>query len=192
MNARRSLYRLSLVLSSFSLGAVLTASCSTVDPITFADGGGCVAGGCFDDMPTTGATTSSSTGGSCTPGSGCVTMRSFQNDVFPILEGSGGCTQSSCHGSTDNGKLLLPTGNAAASHAALVLYSLDSNPGPTGPYVVPCDPQNSKLLCNLVLAGGAQNPYGNCGSSMPIGTSQMTAAELDLIAEWIACGALDN
>jgi len=118
-------------------------------------------------------------------------MRSFKLDVAPILDemGSGGCSASSmCHGTVDNGKLKLPKGDTAAIYKALLGYSLDATPGPAGPYVVPCDPDASKLLCNLALKSGNAT---TCGLVMPpIGG--LTDAEFNIISEWIACGALDN
>ncbi len=115
---------------------------------------------------------------------------SFLEDVFPVLDTKGGCAAASpCHQAGAKGLTLMP-GDAAGYYDALTNYTLDD---PADPYVVPCDPDKSTILCNLQLSGGAENPFGTCGTKMPISPDDgPTAAELDAIKDWIACGAPNN
>ena len=151
-----------------------------------------VAGGVGGGAPTTSSsgssTTTSTTATECTPDPECDV--SFAEDVFPLLDTKGGCAAASpCHQSGAKGLTLMP-GDVAGYYAALTGYTLDD---PADPYIVPCDPDKSTILCNLQLADGAQNPYGKCGTSMPYtAAASPTPAELDLIKDWIACGAPNN
>jgi hypothetical protein len=184
--------------------AFAVAACATEELPTFGDLG-CVAGGCHDvgggsaTSSSSSNTTSTSSGGMCVDAPCAV---SFKDDIFgPILDGTAGCTSASgCHGGVGApGNMTLNPGDAAGTYLELTNYQLDNTPGPAGPYVVPCDPQASRLLCNLVLDAGdgsaKESPYGSCGVTMPIalGTAKrLTEAEFDTIVEWIECGAPDN
>jgi hypothetical protein len=67
------------------------------------------------------------------------------------------------------------------------------------PYIVPCDPAASKMMCNLKLDPvDGTNMYGSCTPTMPkvlmdaVDDAPLSLIELNKIAEWITCGALDN
>lgn len=170
-----------------ALLAAIAAGCATVDTVQFGEKD-CAAGGCLQAGAS--SSSSSSTGGSCTPDPDCAV--SYATDIFDtILDGPAGCTGATCHGTgTASGDLTLDTGHAHAAFVAMTAYQLDGDP-----YIVPCDKDASKLLCNIALADGATNPFGKCGSTMPLtldGQMKLTPAELDLLAEWIACGAPEN
>jgi hypothetical protein len=131
---------------------------------------------------------SASTGGACQPDAGCAT--SFA-DVVAILEGPGACSDAACHARPVLGFQLV-SGDAAAAHAALLAYELEGR----GPYVVPCDPEASKMLCNLrVDPDAGASRWGSCGSTMPkaiddgVDDRALSLDEVGAIAEWIACGA---
>jgi len=79
-----------------------------------------------------------------------------------------------------NGMLSMGT-DPATAYAALI--------GATGhadceamPYIVPGDPSAS--LFYLKLAG-----IPPCGSRMPLGGSQLSQADVDMVASWISAGA---
>ncbi len=123
----------------------------------------------------------------CVVNDGCSV--SFQTDLMPVLTGS--CSgQALCHGSGEASESLLPiTGDAAATYDALTAYVLKDM---SGSYVVPCDVQASKLLCNLKLEVG-ENQNGICGSPlMPPGTEGVSDAVLVTFTDWIECGAPNN
>ncbi len=93
---------------------------------------------------------------------------------------------------------MLPPDDPLEAHANLLSYELFGSL----PYVVPCHPELSYLICNLRLQDGALNPYigpneefqGGCGSPMPkstqeVNTQPLTEEQLETIAEWITCGA---
>lgn len=160
------------------------AACSTEEHVRLADGG-CVAGGCQG----IGGFSSIAAGGSCTPDASCAV--SFKNDIFPsIIDGTAGCTANGCHAAgTANANLELNPGQAAAAYTELLNYALNKPVGAGGPYIAPCFPAGSKLLCNLAVMG--TNPYSPCGTVMPVG-KKLSQAEFDQISEWISCGAPDN
>jgi hypothetical protein len=137
--------------------------------------------------------TSSSTGGPiCVPDPDCEV--SFTDDLMPLFgDGVGACGASGCHAS-DIAGFAFPA-DAAGAHAALTEYVFQGS----APYVVPCEPSESKLLCNLRVAGTAAPPFGSCGSPMPkasvndsVSDRPLTADELTLVEAWIACGAPEN
>jgi hypothetical protein len=177
------------------LGAIAIAvACSTVEPVTFADGGDCVAGGCQNN----GATTTSSSGGNCAVDPSCAV--SFKTDLFEgIFDGPAGCTETTvCHGaSSAPGGVSMETGKAAAALTSLKAAKIPAIPGPAGPYIVGCDQTHSGILCNMAVDvdAGATNPFGTCGHPMPItlaGGMKLTSDQLQKIADWITCGAPDN
>lgn len=138
-------------------------------------------------------TTGSTTTVECEVDPDCAV--SFKDDIFPILDRNGtqGCAVSDgaiigCH-SEGKGNLTLVAGDPASYFKGLTEYVLDS---PEGPYIVPCDPENSKISCNLQVADG-ENPQEFCGAKMPlVKDSAPTTTELQAIKDWIACGAPDN
>jgi hypothetical protein len=107
--------------------------------------------------------------------------------------GVGACGASGCHAS-DIAGFAFPA-DAAAAHEAITTYVFQG----TSPYVVPCDPEASKLLCNLRVSGAQANPFGSCGSPMPkasindaVDDRPLAPDELALVEAWIACGAPEN
>ena len=95
-----------------------------------------------------------------------TTAPSFQSDVLPLLQTRCGA----CHGSL---------GGWDASSYDSVIHS-----GGHGPAVLPGDAQGSLLAQKLL---GTQT----IGGSMPPG-GPLTQADIQLILDWIAAGALDN
>lgn len=145
-------------------------------------------------------------GGSCVIDGGCSV--SWRNQIYgAMLDApiggdvpSGACGARGCH-DDGAGNLVFPSGDADTAHGNLLAYGL---PGAAG-YVVPCEPQLSSIFCNLRFEAGVENPYvgpgetftGGCGSSMPkldpdIDAEPLNQLQLDLLAEWIQCGAPNN
>jgi hypothetical protein len=177
--------------SAYALG------CSTEDEILFGGPEACIAGRCTGN-----STTSTASGGSdCMggdPDAGCAV--SFKTDIYDALLSEAGkarCADAQCHGDAADpgGDFYFPPKDAAAARTALLSYQLDN---PAGPYVTCAAPAMSKLLCNMFLGVGNTNPYGKCGSTMPqllnpdVGQAVLTQADLELIEDWITCGAPNN
>lgn len=176
---------------------LLCSGCATEETLNFGDparvSGGLVegdtSGGCDDCN-------------SCTVNTQCPV--DWDNDVFPILSGAntGGCGNEGCHAPiTQAGGLLFDPSSATDSYQEVVGYSLVG----VGPYVTPCEPALSSLVCNLALATGTENQFvgddqffkGTCGSAMPKTNGSSTARELNqdelnIITTWITCGAPQN
>jgi len=139
----------------------------------------------------TGTETSSSTGGSCTPNPSCAV--SFANDLFPLFQGTTKCAETStCHGG-GFGDLTLMDTDAKTLRAGLLAATLAGDP-----YIVPCDENASKILCNMDLGTGVTNTYGKCAPLMPklsvdaVDDMPLTQVQVDSIKGWILCGAPDN
>jgi hypothetical protein len=170
----------------------LLAACATEEEVRFGDPSR-VSGG---TAATSTASTTTTSGGACEVDPACSV--SFADDVYgAILEPTGKCSTSQvpCHASpAAKGGLLIPEGNVEAAYDALTGYLLVGQDG--GPYVVPCVPASSTLLCNLALADGeGPNPYhdATCGQPMPLPPGAgLTLDELETIATWIECGAPNN
>lgn len=158
--------------------AALACACRSEETVLYGDPAN-VAGGGSDN----GTATSTM----CEPDLNCSV--SFQDDVFPILDTKAGCGKTpTCHGD-GAGELTLIAGDADNYLTTLSAYTLLDE----GPYIVPCDPDASKLLCNLRPLTGETNPFGTCGSRMPKNAEDgPTEAEINLIKDWILCGAPDN
>ncbi len=161
--------------------------CATEEEITYGDpakvAGASSAGG------------GSSTGGSCAPDPSCAV--SFKDDIFaPILEAKAKCSASSCHGGGTAGLLMVP-GDFDGAYAALTTYELS---GDRGRYVVPCDLEASKMLCNMKVDPEAgASTHGKCGSLMPkallsdpVDDEPVSLEDVETIAQWIQCGAPSN
>jgi hypothetical protein len=166
------------------------AACATTEPPAFSDGD-CVAGGCAQSG---GASTSgsSSSGGVCT--TPCTVH--WGTDIFTgILDGPAGCTaMGTCHGTAGGaGGLALTPGDPGGAYTQLMGVTLSMG-GPK--YIIACDPQASGFTCNMALAADAgADPYTpSCGIVMPFGGTGdlLTLAQLNLIADWIQCGAPNN
>lgn len=119
-------------------------------------------------------------------------------DVWPLLDAPTGanCTGtgtglSSCHGDGKGG-VLLQAGKPTEALVELMGTTL-APPAPAKKYIVPGDPAASGFVCNLSVTadgGAAVNPYGECGSLMPLtAPMNLTVDQLNTIADWIACGA---
>jgi hypothetical protein len=176
------------------LGALSIAwpvACSTTETVALSDGD-CVAGGCanISGASSAGATTSSSSGGACTVNQACAT--SWATDVFAgILDKPNGCTSAGlCHGN-NGGNVTIAPGDAHAAYVTLTAYTLLAQPGPAKKFIVPCDKDDSGMLCNM-KEDGSTNPFGQCGSGMPLTGTDLTIDQLNTIADWIACGAPEN
>lgn len=173
------------------------SGCSTEEAVMYGDPD-CVAGRCLNV-----STASSTSGGTdCMPngdGGGCAV--SFTNDIFDAImdtKGTAKCADAQCHGDPNNvqGDLLLVPGDALSSRKALLAYQFDK---PAGPYITCETPEESRFLCNMLLEAGVTNKYATkCATLMPttlglqIGQVPLTEAQLDMIAEWIKCGAPNN
>jgi hypothetical protein len=131
------------------------------------------------------------------PDAGCA--KSWANDVFPILETKAKCSNAECHAPAQAQPPVITPGDAKASLAVLLAHPF--NEEPSEPYIVPCNPAASKMICNMRLdTGNNTNPFGpDCLPRMPKVSSldavddlPITVDELNTIAEWITCGAPDN
>lgn len=133
---------------------------------------------------------------------------SWTNDIFPNIFSaplagetpSGGCTEGACHADGAGGLRMPPT-SEGESYFNLIDYQLVGG----RPYIVPCHPDLSHMMCNLKFADDVDNEFigpeqeftGGCGSPMPkpdedVETDPLNQDQLDDIAEWILCGAPQN
>lgn len=130
-----------------------------------------------------------SSGGSCDPDLACDV--SFREDVFPVLANTARCGSVGCH-ATAIAQFEFPP-EPGLARDALLAYVFQGSEG----YVVPCEPTQSKLLCNLNL-GAASDPTALCGSPMPkliddqVGDEPLDEAQRAAVFAWIDCGAPDN
>jgi hypothetical protein len=185
------------LIAAMGLASVYALGCATEEEIRFGGPEACIGGRCSGSpSPTsTGSTMSTASGGSDCMGGACDV--SFKTDIYePLLSATGTtkCADALCHGNAAaaEGDFFFPDGDASAARAALLGYQIDDVP-----YVTCSTPMNSKVLCNMFLGAGMTNKYGKCGTTMPylqgeVIAEVLTEAQLDLIAEWIACGAPDN
>ncbi len=160
--------------------ALAVTGCATEDEVLFGDPENVV-----------GATGSGVTsGGSCVPDPACEA--SFRDDVYPVLSKTAKCGSAGCH-QTAIADFAFAS-DPGDAREALLAYTFQGE----GSYVVPCQPELSKLLCNLNLTGDAEGAFGACGSPMPkalddaVDDVELAPGDLDPIAAWIACGAPDN
>ena len=193
-SARRSISARTLTAAALALGfSAWAAACSSLETVAFSDGD-CVAGGCAQATTSASSSSSSTSGGSCTVNTNCAV--SWSTDIFAgIIEAqASGCTTTGvCHGDGKGG-ITLEAGKAHEAYEALKAYTLLALPGPVKPLIVPCDKAASGMLCNVKVDSGdpGTNPYGECGSLMPLLGTNLTMAQLNQIADWIACGAPEN
>jgi hypothetical protein len=151
-----------------------------------------------------------SSGGGCVVDFACGGL-SFAQDVFEGIFDSlggaqpgGGCTDAQCH-QIKTGNLQLTADDAVAARIALLTFvpakisSLDKSI----PYVSPCVPEQSQIMCNLNFGSGVTNEFfgeagGKCGSLMPKIKnpspvhSALNQSQYDTIVKWIQCGAPGN
>jgi hypothetical protein len=162
------------------LCVVMALGCASEDDVSFGDPENVV-----------GATSGGvASGGDCEPNLDCDV--SFRDDVLPVLVEKARCSAAGCHLTAIGGFAFPETASDARS--ALISYVFQG----ADPYVSPCQPASSKLLCNLAVEDGVAQAFGACGSLMPklledaVDDVPLDAAELDALAEWITCGAPDN
>jgi hypothetical protein len=157
----------------------LATACATETEILFGDPGEIVGADAA-------AVTS---GGSCEPDLACEV--SFRDDVFPVLANTARCGSEGCH-ATAIAQFEFPP-EPGPAREALLAYVFQGSEG----YVVPCEPTQSKLLCNLNL-GEASDPTELCGSPMPkliddeVGDEPLDEAQRAAVFAWVDCGAPDN
>ncbi len=178
-------------LATAAVASFLVAACSTEEEVLFGDPA-CPANRCQ-----AGAAGGTTGGTDCTtPDEDCAVH--FAADIFePIFDanGSAKCANAQCHGNPMDiqGDLLLVPGDAFSSREALLAYQFDK---PAGPYITCKNPQDSRILCNMFLGVGVTNKYGKCLTTMPLidelGAQPLTESQLELLAQWIACGAPNN
>lgn len=188
-----------LLLVTSALSAAMFGGCATEEIPQYGDPANLVgsAGATAGSSGSSSGASSSSSGGMCDADAGCTV--SFANDIFtPILEAKGKCSDSNCHApGTGKDGPTITAGDAAASYASLVAYVTISD---GLPYVVPCNPPASQMLCNMKLgAMTGLNAYGDCSNRMPkvsaadmVADEFLTQADVNKIAEWIKCGAPNN
>jgi hypothetical protein len=134
---------------------------------------------------------STTTGPPCNVDPACAVK--FATDVFPALDTTAKCaTGATCHGTsgTSPGGFTVEAGNPDSYYDVLTTFVIEAG----GAYIVKCDPDNSKMLCNLKVTSGDTNPHGACGKvTMPVAPADaLTLAQLTAIEDWIACGAPNN
>jgi hypothetical protein len=143
--------------------------------------------GCSGPPTPTGATTATPTPTPTPRSSGAPTTTptiasATLTDVQAIFTSS--CTDQSCHTAADQaGDLALEPGS---SHAALVGV-LSANPAALSAgllRVSPGNPDTSFLMTKLTT------PLHGQGSKMPLGKPPLTAAQIQVIRDWITHGAL--
>ncbi|GAB4318931.1 MAG: hypothetical protein Kow0074_08410 [Candidatus Zixiibacteriota bacterium] len=103
---------------------------------------------------------------------------SFATQVLPIFTAT--CAVSGCHNAaTAQEGLVLDAGNAYDN-----IVDIASSQNPSIKRVNPGDPDNSYLV--MKIEGTAP------GDRMPRGRPALSAAQIQLIRDWIEQGALDN
>lgn len=125
-------------------------------------------------------------------------MVKWSTDVFPILEMTAKCSDAVCHAPAAAQLPAMTAGDAAATYQSLIDHKFLEEPADA--YIVPCDPNASKMMCNLKLDPiWGTNMYGSCAPRMPkvslndaVDDKALSLDELNKIAEWITCGAPNN
>lgn len=184
LRSQRTVGSRGLLLLAFLLALAAVWGCASEEIPRYGDpqrvGGG--VGG-----TSTGTTSSTGTGGTCTVDTGCNV--SFKDDLFPVLDQKAKCAFSpGCHGDGKGG-LTLTEGDVAGYYDALTTFKLKDGSS----NIVPCDPADSKMLCNLKVSSGT-NPHGTCGTQLmpPNPANAPTPDELTNIEDWITCGSPNN
>lgn len=113
----------------------------------------------------------------------CATPITWLGDVYPIIGtvdvDTPGCGIATCHGDKDFfRRVFLPPIDPKAAYDALTQYEGSQK----YPYVNASDPAHSWMLCNL------EDPPG-VGQVMPSPPGVITPEQIDIIREWLACGA---
>jgi hypothetical protein len=177
-------------LSSLLVMGLLAGGCATEEEVLFGEPGR-VTGG-FEGVTVTG-------GSSCQVNGACTV--SWRQQIYPqVLDGPpGSCGAFGCH--RDGAGNFIFSADPDEAYDSLLAFDLPAGRS----YVVPCEPSLSHIMCNLRFEAGVDNPYvgpdaeftGGCGSSMPkvdatVDSAPLAQEDLDLLAEWILCGAPKN
>lgn len=105
----------------------------------------------------------------------------WATDVFPLLDGTYGCTLDGCHaGPNDPTGVNMVPGDADASYDALAAFVRGDRP-----YIAPNGQEEAYLLCNI-----DQNAPVRIGTLMPTTSPKIAGDDLITIAGWVACGML--
>lgn len=126
---------------------------------------------------------SSTPDGSTGDASDGATAPTFTMVYNTIINGT--CT--GCHG--QNGSSGLSMNTKAAAYANLVTNGNTNNCGGVTKRVTANNPAQSSLYLKVSSASANVN---NCGQRMPRGGNALPAAQVTMIQQWIAAGALDN
>lgn len=110
---------------------------------------------------------------------------SYNNDIWPKMQGTWHCSDAKCHGGTSYQPKLDSADNA---YDNMMAYKV----GGTKFYINPCstDSDASAFVCNI------SNP--NCGTAqMPfqdntLGSGPMSGSDLTQVTTWIECGSPKN
>jgi hypothetical protein len=166
--------------------SLLSAGCATEEIPPYGDPARVVAGA---------GPSGAGSGGSCTIDPSCSV--SFGTQIMPILDGTAKCSATGpCHGGTEEVIKFMAGDTFGTLNTLRDLEIKDENLNSV-PYIAPCNPDSSRMLCNLQRASGPSS-YGKCGSAMPkvdddgIMDMALSDAEFTLIEEWIKCGAPGN
>lgn len=115
---------------------------------------------------------------------GAACAVSFKTDILAIL-GTAGCAASSdCHGGANpKYQPRIEPSDPSITWPLLAGFQLSDGK----PYINPCatDKAQSGLACNLAATG-------TCGTKMPLGGAQVSAADITKIETWLACGSPNN
>jgi hypothetical protein len=136
-------------------------------------------------IPGTPAASGTAPSSACDAGACAV---SFQQTIFAKYMAASGtwkCADSSCHGAGSSQDPSIDGTNAQAAYNSLTAYTeLQGEP-----YIAACatDPSASAIDCNLKGAC-SQMPQAGAG----VNAAQPTAAELQDLDTWLACGAPFN
>jgi hypothetical protein len=117
---------------------------------------------------------------------GPATLTRVQEEVF-----TPSCAFSSCHGG-NAGELSLEAGDSYGNLVGVPVAGIDDEVNPdvdvSGEIrVIPGDPENSYLIKKLTIGA-----TGIKGSPMPDGFQGMEPERVEIVASWIANGALDD
>ncbi len=188
--------------TTFVAACIFQFGCATEEDVLFGDPAR-VAGGTSSSAA---SSSSSGAGPICTVDPNCGV--SWSKDIFEGIldapteaaEPTGACGAAGCHEMGAAG-LFMPPGQSDTAYTQLTNYKIAGS----GPYIVDCEPGQSRIMCNLAFADGVDNDFvseeltlsGPCGSPMPKlqGKSPgepLSQEQLDTIAEWIRCGAPNN
>lgn len=123
-------------------------------------------------------------GGTLVANDGGACAVSFKTDVLAILGTAGCATTSDCHGGANpKYQPRIEPSDGPTTWATLAAFQLSDGK----PYINPCstDKAQAGLACNL-------SATGTCGTKMPLGGGQVSAADVTKIETWLGCGSPNN